>query len=118
MVFGPVVASSTRNTVMKAALIVSSLVALSATACDCFTLIVRINPPATTIRVGQSTKLRHEHGVGCGSPLSPVVTSWHTADTFVVRLDTLSGMVTGRSPGTAHVAARDSDIEWVIRVEP
>jgi hypothetical protein len=104
---------------MKAALIVSSLVALSATACgDCFTLIVRINPPATTIRVGQSFNLRHEDSVGCGSPLSPGVTSWHTVDTLVVRLDTLSGMVMGRSPGTAHVAARNSDIDWVIRVDP
>jgi hypothetical protein len=79
---------------------------------------VRINAPATVIRVGQTTRLRHENGVGCGSPFSPGVSSWHTADTFVVRLDTLSGMVTGRSPGTAHVAARDSDIDWVIRVEP
>jgi hypothetical protein len=46
------------------------------------------------------------------------VTSWHTVDTLVVRLDTLSGMVMGRSPGTAHVAARNSDIDWVIRVDP
>jgi hypothetical protein len=103
---------------MKAGLIVSSLIALSATACDCFTLIVRINPPATSIRVGQTTTLHHDDGLACRSPLSPSVTSWHTVDTLIVRLDTMSGMVTGRSPGTAHVAARDSDIDWVIRVEP
>jgi hypothetical protein len=116
---------------MRAAVILPGLIALGAAACgDCFTLIVRVNssvatigvggvnPSVATIRVGQRVTLRHEHGFSCGSPLAPGATSWHTADTLIVYLDTLSGDVTGRSPGTAHVTTRDSDIELVIQVQP
>jgi hypothetical protein len=104
---------------MKAASILLCTVSLTGTACgNCTVLAERVAPSSTTIRVGQRVTLRRERGGTCGYPVSPVMTSWYTSDTLVVSLDTTSGVVIGRSPGTARVTAGDSGIESVIQVQP
>jgi hypothetical protein len=69
----------------------------------------RIVPSEATITVGETLMLRLEDGGYCTghSPAEatyqPVATHWTTADTAVVSLDSLTGTVTGRRPGDAHV---------------
>ena len=70
----------------------------------------RVDPAEPTIAVGQSVTLVYSTGGGCRSAdgltdvdLHEAPTIWHTTDTLVVALDTLSGRVTGRSTGTAFV---------------
>jgi hypothetical protein len=67
-------------------------------------------PTDASIRVGESVTLLYETGGGCvtGNGVSNVEmhsasTTWHTTDTLVVRLDSLTGIVMGRSPGVAQV---------------
>jgi hypothetical protein len=103
---------------MKAFLL-STLVCLGATGCgNCLGLAEKVSPAEVTLRVSESITLHRERGGTCGYPVSPVATSWFTSDTLIVQLDTVSGVVTGRSPGTAHVTARDAGIDAVIHVQP
>jgi len=59
----------------------------------------------TTISPGQSFTVRWETGVRCATGWEALSTHWATTDTDVVRLDTLSGLVTARATGDAVVIA-------------
>lgn len=91
------------------------LLAAALTGCGCAGVaFTRVSPAEQTIHVGESVTLQHETGGGCrsGDHLTDVETRttptvWHTSDTLVVRLDTLSGRVTGRTVGDAVVLAED-----------
>src|SRR6476620_11625952 len=70
----------------------------------------RITPEEQTIHVGQSTTLTYATGGGCRSgngftdvSLHDSPTVWHTRDTLVIALDTLSGRVIGLTAGDAQV---------------
>jgi hypothetical protein len=87
-------------------------VSLAATGCgDCAGIgLSRVTPTSATLRVGESITLLYETGGGCATKngvtnihLQPAPTVWRTSDTLIVRLDTLTGRVTGRSPGLAQV---------------
>lgn len=68
-----------------------------------------ITPLDTTLSVGGTVTVRSVSRQGyCSgdSPLPPETvrsTRWHLTDTTVVRLDTLTGLVTGRAVGIANV---------------
>ena len=85
-------------------------VAAACMACDGPTMCgdppLRIVPLDTTISPGQSFTARWETGVPCRGGWEAISTHWATTDTDVVRLDTLSGLVTGRATGDAAVKAR------------
>lgn len=71
---------------------------------------IRTVPADTTISPGESFTLRFEVGTPCASPgrwdtWDTVSVDWTTGDTNVVRLDTLSGLVTGLATGDARVSA-------------
>src|SRR5215831_6928507 len=70
----------------------------------------RVSPAEVTLAVGQSATLVYSTGGGCRSgnrttdiDLHEAPTVWHSADSLVVAADSLTGRVTGRSPGTAQV---------------
>jgi hypothetical protein len=81
------------------------------TGCGCAGVgLSRVDPAEPTIAVGQSVTLVYSTGGGCRSGdgltdvnLHATATVWHTTDTLIVALDTLTGRVTGRSPGAAFV---------------
>ena len=85
------------------------------TGCGCAGVaLTRVSPAEQTIHVGESVTLQHETGGGCrsGNHLTDVEvrttpTVWHTDDTLVVRLDTLTGRVTGLAVGDALILAAD-----------
>jgi hypothetical protein len=69
----------------------------------------RPTPGDTTIHVGQSFTLVLQSIVfpsiaPCDGAVTIVPTRWATADTNVISLDTLTGRVTGRSIGDAHIS--------------
>jgi hypothetical protein len=69
----------------------------------------RVLPHDSTIAVGQALTVRLESGGYCAgqSPTAatyqPVAAHWTTLDTVIVSLDSLTGVVTGRRSGDAHV---------------
>ena len=72
----------------------------------------RVAPAELTLAVGQSATLVYSTGGGCRSgnrttdiELHEAPTVWHSRDTLVVTVDSLTGRVTGRSAGTAQVYA-------------
>ena len=72
----------------------------------------RVTPTNATIAVGQTVTLKYQSGGYCAgetpteADYGPVVsTSWKTADTSVVFLDSLAGVVTGRAAGDAQIVA-------------
>jgi hypothetical protein len=61
-----------------------------------------------SLRVGDSFLAGYEEGglcIGSSSPgnFRPASTQWYTADTAIVELDTLSGLVVGKRVGDARV---------------
>lgn len=74
-------------------------------------LVPRVMPTDTTIGAGTSFVARLEEGGTCSDESHAVYHSvpatWLTSDTIVVRVDSVSGRVTGRSVGDAHIAALD-----------
>ena len=74
--------------------------------------LVRTVPADVTISVGQSVTLRYQEGGYCAAEPSESdytdmeVSAWSTVDTTVVQVDSLSGRVTGRMSGDAHVTGR------------
>jgi hypothetical protein len=71
--------------------------------------VIRVLPTETTIRVGERFTAVYEEGGACDAynpddcKCHQVARHWSTADTLVIRLDTLSGEVTGRGVGNANV---------------
>jgi hypothetical protein len=72
----------------------------------------RVSPADQTIRVGESVTVEYKTGGGCVNgnhltdvELDAVATVWHTVDSLVVGLDTLTGRVTARAPGEAWVVS-------------
>lgn len=72
----------------------------------------QVIPPTQTLRVGESVTLQYETGGGCQSgnrttdiDLHSAATVWHTSDTLVVAVDSISGRVTGRALGDAWVVS-------------
>jgi len=70
----------------------------------------RVSPAELMLTIGQSATLAYSTGGGCRSgdgftsvDLHAAPTIWHSSDTLVVTVDTLTGRVTGRSPGEASV---------------
>jgi|SRR5215831_3725933 len=70
----------------------------------------RVSPAELTLAVGQSATLVYSTGGGCrsGNRTTDIVlheapTVWHSRDTVVVAVDSLTGCVIGRSAGTAQV---------------
>ena len=66
---------------------------------------LHVSPAERTIAVGESFTATAE-ALGCGGTrrLSEAWV-WRVADTAVVRVDSLSGRITGRAPGSAFVEA-------------
>lgn len=75
-------------------------------------LYARMSPSDTTIPVGGVVAPRLLNSRLCTSLTDPdsywdvVATNWFTSDSAAVRLDTVSGQVTGRAKGDAVVRAR------------
>ena len=61
--------------------------------------------PATerSIRVGEVFLATYEEGGSCTEIFRPTSIQWFTADTAIVELDTLSGLVRGKRVGDARV---------------
>ena len=97
-------------------LILLALAAASAIACgDKITCagvgLVRVSPRDTTIALGASFIARYQEGGTCSDEshgtYHDVSVVWRTADTAVVRLDSLTGRVTGRTVGDAALSIAD-----------
>ena len=84
---------------------------LSVVGCGCKGVALNsVAPTEVTLAVGQSAALTYSTGGGCRSgdgfasvDLHEAPTIWHSSDTLVATVDTLTGRVTGRSPGNAFV---------------
>ena len=65
----------------------------------------RVIPGDTTVHSGQSFTLVLQATIPCarGNPVTIVPSRWTTPDTGVISLDTLTGLVTARAIGDAHV---------------
>ena len=63
----------------------------------------RLAETERSIRVGESFLATYEGGGSCGGIFRPALTQWFTADTAIVELDTLSGLVRGKRVGDARV---------------
>lgn len=63
----------------------------------------RLAETARSISVGESFLATYEDGGSCTEIFSPTSTQWFTADTAIVELDTLSGLVRGKRVGDARV---------------
>lgn len=63
----------------------------------------RLAETERSISVGQSFLATYEDGGSCGGIFRPTSTQWFTADTVIVELDTLSGLVKGKRVGDARV---------------
>jgi hypothetical protein len=80
-------------------------------ACSTLPLAV-VEPADTTLEVGGTVTLRYKEGAFCfldgrtAAHLEEVPTRWFTIDTFIVRVDSLSGRVTALRRGDAFVFAR------------
>ena len=61
----------------------------------------RLAETARSISVGESFLATYEDGGSCTEIFSPTSTQWFTADTAIVELDTLSGLVRGKRVGDA-----------------
>jgi hypothetical protein len=71
-------------------------------------LTYRMSPTAQTIAVGESFTPQAEfRGCGGSKPLDDEF-SWSSSDTLIVRVEALTGRVTGRAAGSAIVEARGS----------
>jgi hypothetical protein len=70
----------------------------------------RVIPGDTTVHSGQSFTLVLQATQPCarGNPTTIVPTHWTTPDTGVISLDTLTGLVTARAIGDAHVFSEQS----------
>jgi hypothetical protein len=87
------------------------IAALGLVSCGCKDVALnRVTPSDQTIHVGQAIVLSYATGGGCrdGGGLTDVSlhdapTVWHTHDTLVITLDTISGRVLGRMVGDAQV---------------
>ena len=98
-------------TMMKHVLGLSAVVGV--VGCGCADVALnRVTPAEQTIGVGQSMTLTYATGGACRSgngftevSLHEGPTVWHTKDTLVIALDTLTGRVTGRTPGDAQVVS-------------
>jgi hypothetical protein len=67
---------------------------------------IGVTPHDTTITIGQSFTAKLLSITTCPSVDTTVVAAhWKASDTLVVNLDTLTGRVTGRSPGNASVVS-------------
>ena len=93
-----------------------ALAAASASACGekltCAGVgLVRVLPRDTTIPLGASFIARYQEGGTCSDErhgtYHDVSVVWRTADTAVVRLDSLTGRVTGRAVGDAALSIAD-----------
>lgn len=97
--------------IMLASLCAVAVLELAACSGGCADVALnRVEPSEQTLLVGQSITLTYETGSACRSgdritdtDLHQSPTVWHTADTLVVALDTLTGRVTGRAPGDATI---------------
>ena len=101
---------------MRKSLIVLVLAAIGATACgDRITCagvaLVRVSPLDTTITVGAGFVARYQEGGTCSDASQaeyrdvPVI--WRTSDTTIVRLDSVTGQVIGRTIGNASIVVAD-----------
>src|SRR6185295_707616 len=101
---------------MKILTLLSLLVITSAIACgDKITCagvaLARVSPRDTSIAVGASFVARYQQGGTCSDEshgtFDDVHVVWRTVDTAVVRLDSLTGRVTGRAVGDATLSIAD-----------
>ena len=91
--------------------VIVSACALSIIGCGCKDVALNsVAPTELTLAVGQSAMLTYSTGGACRSgdgftdvDLHEAPTIWRSSDTLVVMVDTLTGRVTGRSPGSASV---------------
>jgi hypothetical protein len=89
------------------------VIVVGLTGCGCADVgMEQVSPMEQTLKVSQSTTLQYQTGGACRTgdhftdiSLHTASTVWHTSDTLIVVLDTLTGRVTGRAPGDAHVIA-------------
>lgn len=100
-----------------------TLGALAASACgDKITCagvgLVRVSPLDTTIAVGAVFLARYQEGGTCSdanhAQFRDVPVIWRTLDTTIVRLDSISGRVTGRAVGDASISVVDR--AFIVRV--
>jgi hypothetical protein len=93
--------------------LLASLLTLSLASCGCADVgLAQVTPNDRTLRVGESVTLVYETGGACmvknqatDVELHTATTIWCSADTLIVVLDTMTGRVTGRSPGEAWVVS-------------
>jgi len=94
-------------------IILVSACTISLVGCGCKDVALNsVSPKELTLVVGQSATLAYSTGGGCRAgngftdvDLHEAPTIWHSSDTLVATVDTLTGRVTGRSPGDAAVFA-------------
>ncbi len=81
-----------------------SALALATTACGCETsILLRVDPRTTTLRVGQSFTPVATDASPCRDKNRSEAWSWRTPDAAVVRVDSATGRTTGLAAGTATV---------------
>lgn len=82
--------------------------------------LVRLPPLDTTIAVGASFVIRYQEGGTCSdeshATFQDVPLTWRTADTLVVRLDSVSNRVTGRAVGDAHLSVAERGLTISVHV--
>ena len=99
---------------------------LGATGCasDCAGVgLSRVLPADITIAVGQGYFVKYQTGGTC-EPYRPpqdenykdTAAIWYTPDTLVVRVDSTTGLVTGRAIGDAKVVIRSAGLTVLVHV--
>jgi hypothetical protein len=87
--------------------ILGSVILLGSHACgDCAGVgLSRLNPTEQTIRIGASFVASYEEGGSCSNTFAPVTgrTTWASAETTIVTVDSITGQVTGKRIGDALV---------------
>jgi hypothetical protein len=66
---------------------------------------INLSPTENTVSVGQSFTPSIELTTCGGRKRWHPAVVWLTPDTAIVRVDSIAGRITGRSPGAAHVTA-------------
>lgn len=64
-----------------------------------------VTPSSASLSVGDTLRFRASSSSGGCTPRGPFIFSWHSSNVSIATVDSISGLVTARSAGTATIVA-------------